>query len=75
MHVGERIVVERAYSVADVAAFAELTGDRGLWHMVPDATGRLVVHGLATVALTTRCGVRHHAQAGDMRGRAALDAP
>jgi hypothetical protein len=32
MHVGERIVVERAYSVADVAAFAELTGVRAaLW--------------------------------------------
>ena len=56
MRVGDRIAVERAYSVADVAAFAELTGDKGPWHVLPDATGRLVVHGLATVALSTRCG-------------------
>ena len=59
MRVGDRIAVERAYSVADVAAFAELTGDKGPWHMVPDATGRLVVHGLATVALSTRCIPRY----------------
>ena len=58
MRVGDRIAVERAYSAADVAAFAELTGDKGPWHMVPDATGRLVVHGLATVALSTRCEPR-----------------
>ena len=57
MRVGDRIAVERAYSVADVAAFAELTGDKAPWHMVPDATGRLVVHGLATVALSTRCAI------------------
>lgn len=47
---------ERTFTVDDVRAFAEVSGDRGEHHEQPDEEGRLLVHGLLTATLPTKIG-------------------
>ena len=56
----------RTFSVEDVRAFAELSGDKGAQHLAPDAKGRLMVHGLLTATLPTKLGGDMDYIAGDM---------
>ena len=37
-------------------AFAEISGDRGVHHMLPDSKGRVMVQGLLTATLPTKLG-------------------
>ena len=46
----------RVISAEDIARFAELSGDRGRHHLVGDASGRLLAHGLLTATLPTKLG-------------------
>jgi len=56
MQIGEVLSWERSFTVEDVRAFAQLTGDHGRHHEAPDAQGRLLVHGLLTASLPTKLG-------------------
>jgi len=47
---------ERTFTVEDVRAFGEITGDKGGHHVQPDARGRLMVQGLLTATLPTKIG-------------------
>ncbi|QZP37843.1 dehydratase [Halobaculum magnesiiphilum] len=47
---------ERTFTVEEVEAFADLSGDRGEHHEVPDEDGRLLVHGLLTATMPTKIG-------------------
>ena len=47
---------ERIFSVEDVKAFAEVSGDRGIHHVEVDGKGRLLVHGLLTATIPTKLG-------------------
>ncbi len=60
MKVGDSITVERTFTTADVDDFTRVSQDRGPWHTTPDVQGRLVVHGLATIALSTVVGGAMH---------------
>lgn len=53
---GDRATVVRTFSVEEVRAFAELSGDVGVQHLAPDAQGRLMVHGLLVASLPTKVG-------------------
>ncbi|UIO98550.1 dehydratase [Halobaculum sp. CBA1158] len=53
---GSVITHERTFTTDEVAAFAELSGDRGEHHERPDEEGRLLVHGLLTATLPTKIG-------------------
>jgi len=57
-HVGERRSIQHSFTVEEVRAFAEASGDRGLQHVAPDHEGRLMVHGLLLGMLPTRVGGR-----------------
>jgi 3-hydroxybutyryl-CoA dehydratase len=46
----------RTISEADVARFAEISGDRGRHHLERDEKGRLLAHGLLTASLPTKLG-------------------
>jgi acyl dehydratase len=48
--------LEKSFSVEDVRGFVQLSGDDGRHHTVPDARGRLMVHGLLTASLATQIG-------------------
>jgi 3-hydroxybutyryl-CoA dehydratase len=48
--------LERTFTEEDVAAFAEVSGDRGRHHVEPDGRGRVLVHGLLVASLPTRLG-------------------
>jgi len=39
-----------------VSAFAELSGDRGIHHVVADIQGRIMVQGLLTATIPTKLG-------------------
>jgi acyl dehydratase len=54
--VGEVHAYSRTFSVADVQAFAAVSGDHGAHHVSSDAQGRLFVHGLLTATLPTKLG-------------------
>lgn len=62
------LVVEwrRAFTEEDIAAFAELSGDKGRHHLERDAAGRLMAHGLLTATLPTKLGGDLHYIAADM---------
>lgn len=57
---GDVLTAERTFTVDDVRAFTALSGDAGAHHLVPDAQGRLMVHGLLTASLPTSVGGRIH---------------
>ena len=46
----------RVFTVEDVRAFSEVSGDRGVHHVELDAHGRLMVQGLLTATLPTKLG-------------------
>ncbi|MCI4353556.1 MAG: hypothetical protein L3K14_09300 [Thermoplasmata archaeon] len=54
--VGDRRSTEQTFAVEEVRAFGEASGDKGLRHVVPDAQGRLMVHGLLLGTLPTKIG-------------------
>ncbi len=54
--VGQRFTYDRVFTVEDVTSFARLSGDAGRHHVVPDADGRVMVHGLLTATLPTKFG-------------------
>src|SRR6476660_8428166 len=56
MQVGDIIRWQRTFSEEDIRAFAELSGDEGEHHLVPDEQGRLMAHGLLTATLPTKVG-------------------
>lgn len=53
---GAVLSYERTFTLDDVRTFAALTGDRGTHHLVPDAKGRIMVHGLLTATIPTKLG-------------------
>ena len=46
----------RVFTVEDVRAFSEVSGDRGVHHVELDVQGRLMVQGLLTATLPTKLG-------------------
>ncbi len=54
--VGDTLTYERVFTKEEVLQFAEISGDKGRHHMIEDANGRLVVHGLLTGSLPTKLG-------------------
>jgi 3-hydroxybutyryl-CoA dehydratase len=73
--VAERLAVEegsrtewrRTFTAADVRAFSEVSGDRGVHHVEADGQGRLMVQGLLTATLPTKLGGDLDYLARDMR--------
>jgi acyl dehydratase len=53
---GRRMEWSRTFSESEIRAFAELSGDKGAHHLVPDDKGRLLAHGLLTATLPTKLG-------------------
>ena len=53
---GQKWTYERTFTLGDVSAFAEVSGDRGVHHLVPDSRGRIMVQGLLTATLPTKLG-------------------
>ena len=56
MKVGDQISWQRTFTEADIRAFTELSGDAGEHHLVPDAQGRFMAHGLLTATIPTKIG-------------------
>lgn len=56
MKVGDKISWSRTFTEADIKQFADLSGDSGEHHLLPDAQGRLMAHGLFTATLPTKIG-------------------
>lgn len=56
MQVGDNVTWERTFTEEDVRLFAQLSGDQGIHHMLPDEKGRLMVHGLLTATIPTKIG-------------------
>lgn len=56
VEVGQKVVYQRTFTLEDVRAFADLTGDRGIHHMEPDPRGRIMVQGLLTASIPTKLG-------------------
>lgn len=55
---GMTFSVTREVTADDIRKFAELSGDKGRHHLEPDASGRLMAHGLLTATLPTVLGGR-----------------
>jgi len=56
MNVGDTRSWSRTFTAEDIALFATLSGDEGEHHLVPDANGRVMAHGLLTATLPTKIG-------------------
>ena len=56
LEVGQRATYERTFTLEDVRAFAEISGDKGIHHMRPDSGGRTMIQGLLTATLPTKLG-------------------
>ena len=56
MKAGDTISWSRTFTEEDVRLFAELSGDQGEHHFVPDERGRIMAHGLLTATLPTKIG-------------------
>ncbi|HKT22579.1 MAG TPA: hotdog domain-containing protein [Nitrososphaerales archaeon] len=54
--IGQKSTYTREFTREDVTSFAEISGDRGMHHMVPDSRGRIMVQGLLTATLPTKLG-------------------
>jgi acyl dehydratase len=63
---GDRMIWTRAFTEPEIAAFAELSGDKGRHHLEKDAQGRLMAHGLLTATLPTKLGGDLHYMARTM---------
>ncbi|MEP6569308.1 MAG: MaoC family dehydratase [Acidobacteriota bacterium] len=56
MQVGDKISWQRTFTEEDIRLFAQISGDQGEHHLVPDEKGRLMAHGLLTATLPTKIG-------------------
>jgi len=56
MRVGDIISWQRTFTVEDVQAFSDLSGDKGIHHVEENQDGRLMVQGLLTATLPTKIG-------------------
>src|SRR5215813_13448870 len=56
MNIGDKLSWRRTFTEEDIQLFARLSGDQGEHHLVPDAQGRLMAHGLLTATLPTKIG-------------------
>jgi 3-hydroxybutyryl-CoA dehydratase len=56
MQIGDVISWERTFTETDIREFTRLSGDKGEHHLVPNAQGRLMAHGLLTATLPTKIG-------------------
>ena len=56
MKVGDKISWSRTFTEEEIRLFARLSGDEGEHHLVPDANGRIMAHGLLTATLPTKIG-------------------
>ena len=54
MQVGDTLSWSRTFTEKEIRLFARLSGDVGEHHLVPDAKGRLMAHGLLTATLPTK---------------------
>lgn len=63
---GTRHSWSRTITDADIAAFCEISGDKGRHHLERDAEGRLLAHGLLTATLPTKLGGDLHYMAREM---------
>ena len=53
---GQQFRKARTFGMADIRAFAQVSHDAGVHHVEPDASGRLMVHGLLTATIATELG-------------------
>ncbi len=56
VQVGQKSSYDRTFTLDDVKAFGEISGDKGIQHMRPDKDGRIMVQGLLTATLPTKLG-------------------
>lgn len=56
MKIGDKISWQRTFSEDDIRLFTRLSGDAGEHHLLPDAQGRLMAHGLLTATVPTKIG-------------------
>jgi acyl dehydratase len=53
---GETRTYTRTFTIEDVERFVDLSNDDGYHHLVGDADGRVVLHGLLTATMPTKLG-------------------
>ncbi len=56
MQIGDVLSWQRTFTETDIREFTRLSGDEGEHHLVPDAQGRLMAHGLLTATVPTKIG-------------------
>ena len=56
VQLGQKASYERTFTLKDVELFGELSGDKGVHHVVPDSAGRIMVQGLLTATVPTKLG-------------------
>lgn len=56
VRVGQKSTHTRVFTQEDVRLFGELSGDKGIHHVKPDALGRIMVQGLLTATIPTKMG-------------------
>ena len=56
MKVGDKRSWRRTFTEEDIRLFADISGDEGEHHLIPDERGRLMAHGLLTATLPTKIG-------------------
>src|SRR4026208_1854739 len=56
MKIGDTLSWRRTFTEEDIRLFTTISGDGGEHHLVPDAKGRLMAHGLLTATLPTKIG-------------------
>jgi RimJ/RimL family protein N-acetyltransferase/acyl dehydratase len=69
MHRSETMSWTRTFTIEDVRAFGQLSGDLGAHHIEADEEGRLMVQGLLTATLPTKIGGEINFIAKEMRFR------
>ncbi|MDG6990045.1 MAG: hypothetical protein JRM99_01340 [Nitrososphaerota archaeon] len=53
---GQKSTYTRTFTREDVSNFTEISGDRGIHHVAPDSSGRVMIQGLLTATLPTKLG-------------------
>jgi len=53
---GQKFSFVRHFVAEDVEAFSKVSGDRGIHHMEPDESGKVMLQGLLTATLPTKLG-------------------
>jgi 3-hydroxybutyryl-CoA dehydratase len=56
MKIGDTMRWSRTFTEEDIRLFAQVSGDNGEHHFVPDDQGRVMAHGLLTATLPTKIG-------------------